>query len=149
MTKVDITTILARVTQLSGEARTAAKAWERSLAQSTKASSRPPVPLSATAQDVLRDLEAQLATLRREEGIFANAITAECAAAEEWERRAMLAVQEGRDDQAKSALGRQGEHAAAVETLDAERHVLAAIRDSLDKMVIELRERVAQSPPSS
>src|ERR671933_3004427 len=30
--------------------------------------------------------------------------------AEEWERRAMLAVQEGRDDLAKQALVRQSEH---------------------------------------
>jgi hypothetical protein len=30
--------------------------------------------------------------------------------AEDWERRAMLAVQEGRDDMAKQALGRYNEH---------------------------------------
>ena len=30
--------------------------------------------------------------------------------AEDWERRAMLAVQEGRDDLAKQALGRYNEH---------------------------------------
>src|ERR687889_978033 len=31
--------------------------------------------------------------------------------ADDWEKRAMLAVQEGRDDLAKQALVRQGEHA--------------------------------------
>ena len=54
----------------------------------------------------------------------------------------MLAVQEGRDDLAKTALRHQGEHAATIETLDAERSVVEEIGDSLDKIVTELRERV-------
>ena len=37
--------------------------------------------------------------------------------AEEWEKRAMLAVQENRDDLAKQALGRYNEHLQAAQTL--------------------------------
>ena len=73
---------------------------------------------------------------------MAKSIVTESAAAEEWERRAMLAVQEGRDDLAKTALRHQGDHAATVETLDAERRVVEEICDLLDKIVTELRERV-------
>ena len=38
--------------------------------------------------------------------------------AEDWERRAMMAVQEGRDDLAKQALMRQGEHFAHGQQLE-------------------------------
>jgi len=37
--------------------------------------------------------------------------------AEDWERRAMLAVQEGRDDLAKQALGRYNEHLQGAQQL--------------------------------
>ena len=37
--------------------------------------------------------------------------------AEDWERRAMLAVQEGRDDMAKQALGRYNEHLQGAQQL--------------------------------
>src|SRR5919107_1312423 len=37
--------------------------------------------------------------------------------AEDWERRAMLAVQEGRDDMAKQALGRYNEHLQSAQQL--------------------------------
>src|SRR5918992_1630575 len=38
--------------------------------------------------------------------------------AEDWERRAMLAVQEGRDDLAKQALVRHGEHLSHAQQLE-------------------------------
>ena len=38
--------------------------------------------------------------------------------ADAWEKRAMLAVQEGRDDLAKQALVRQGEHGSHAEQLE-------------------------------
>src|ERR671925_116466 len=38
--------------------------------------------------------------------------------AEDWERRAMLAVQEGRDDLAKQALGRYNEHFTYAQQLE-------------------------------
>ena len=44
---------------------------------------------------------------------------AEYRTSEDWEKRAMLAIQEGRDDLAKQALVRQGEHASHAQQLEA------------------------------
>src|SRR3954462_7562213 len=53
----------------------------------------------------------QVAVAIRDEKQLRDQAAAEVRQAEEWERRAMLAIQEGRDDLAKQALVRQQEHA--------------------------------------
>jgi phage shock protein A len=53
----------------------------------------------------------QVAAAIADEKRLRDQADAEMKQAEEWERRAMLAVQEGRDDLAKQALLRQSEHA--------------------------------------
>ena len=143
MRTIDLTAIRSRVDELSGQMQTLVSALSASIAEAERPSPQASSTAPQTDQDVLRDLEAQLATLRRDESSLARSIATECAAAEEWERRAMLAVQEGRDDLAKTALRHQREHATTVETLDAERSVVEEIGDSLDKIVTELRKRVA------
>src|SRR5829696_8753709 len=52
----------------------------------------------------------QVAAAIADEKRLRDQADAEMKQAEEWERRAMLAVQEGRDDLAKQALLRHGEH---------------------------------------
>src|ERR687896_673518 len=52
----------------------------------------------------------QVASAIADEKRLRDQTDAEYRNAEEWERRAMLAVQEGRDDLAKQALVRQSEH---------------------------------------
>src|SRR5215218_11400298 len=52
----------------------------------------------------------QVASAIADEKRLRDQADAEFKQAEEWERRAMLAVQEGRDDLAKQALVRHGEH---------------------------------------
>ena len=121
MRSVDLAVIQSRVEELSGQMQKALSALSASMAESAKPSPQASTPAPQTDQDVLRDLEAQLATLRRDAGVLANSIAAERGAAEECERR---------------------EHAATFETLDAERSVVEEIGDSLDKVVTELRERV-------
>jgi len=62
--------------------------------------------------------------------------------AQDWEQRAMLAVQQGRDDLARQALMRQSEHATHAQTLEAtwQQHRLeteklkASLRDLNDKI---------------
>lgn len=95
--------------------------------------------------DVLLDLETQLGELRRDATELVNAVATERSAAEEWERRAMLTVHEGRDDLARTALRRHQEHSEAAETLEAELHLLEQMCDSVEKTVARIRAK----PPSA
>ena len=56
--------------------------------------------------------------------------------AEDWERRAMLAVQEGRDDLAKQALIRQHEH---VQTAQQLHETWVRHKSDVDKLKVSLR----------
>ena len=67
---------------------------------------------------ILADMRSQLAKAKQQvasaiadEKRLRDQADTEFKQAEDWERRAMLAVQEGRDDLAKQALVRQAEHA--------------------------------------
>ncbi len=57
--------------------------------------------------------------------------------AEDWERRAMLAVQEGRDDLAKQALIRQSEH---VQTAQQLHETWVRHKSDVEKLKVSLRE---------
>src|SRR2546421_12379265 len=57
--------------------------------------------------------------------------------AEDWERRAMLAVQEGRDDLAKQALGRHNEHAQGAVQLH---ETWVKHREETEKLKLSLRQ---------
>ena len=73
---------------------------------------------------LLLDMRGQLAKTKQEvataiadEKKLLAQVDKEKKAAEDWERRAMLAVQEGRDDLAKQALMRQNEHVQTAQQL--------------------------------
>ena len=104
----------------------------------------------------------EVATAIADEKKLQAQVEKEKKAAEDWERRAMLAVQEGRDDLAKQALIRHNEHMqhaqalhetwvrhkADVETL---RNEVADVREQLDfteRMLTQQRER-APLPPAT
>jgi phage shock protein A len=98
---------------------------------------------------ILVDMRSQLAKAKQQvaaaiadEKRLRDQTDSERRQAEDWEKRAMLAVQEGRDDLAKQALVRQGEHAQHAEQLEltwqshqAETEKLkASLRDLNDKI---------------
>jgi phage shock protein A len=84
----------------------------------------------------------QVATAIADEKRLRDQADAEYREAQKWEQRAMLAIQEGRDDLAKQALVRQGEHMTHGQQLEAtwEQHRLEteklknALRDLNDKI---------------
>src|SRR5919205_2315473 len=61
----------------------------------------------------------QVASAIADEKRLRDQVDAEYRQAQDWEKRAMLAVQEGRDDLAKQALVRHGEHLSHAQTLEA------------------------------
>src|SRR4030095_2931339 len=74
---------------------------------------------------ILVDMRSQLAKDKQQvaaasgdEKRLRDQADAERRQSEDWEKRAMLAVQEGRDDLAKQALVRQGEHGQHAEQLE-------------------------------
>src|SRR5439155_105844 len=70
----------------------------------------------------LAKAKQQVAAAIADEKRLAAQVDQEKKAAEDWEKRAVLAVQEGRDDLAKQALLRHNEHAqGAVQLLDLKR----------------------------
>jgi len=74
---------------------------------------------------ILVDMRSQLAKAKQQvaaaiadEKRLRDQADSERRQSDDWEKRAMLAVQEGRDDLAKQALVRQGEHAQHAEQLE-------------------------------
>jgi len=98
---------------------------------------------------ILADMRGQLVKAKQQvasaiadEKRLRDQADAEYKQAQDWERRAMLAVQEGRDDMAKQALVRQGEHMSHGQQLEQtwEQHRLEteklknSLRDLNDKI---------------
>ena len=98
---------------------------------------------------ILTDMRGQLVKAKQQvasaiadEKRLRDQTDAEYKQAQDWERRAMLAVQEGRDDMAKQALVRQGEHMSHGQQLEQtwEQHRLEteklknSLRDLNDKI---------------
>ena len=93
---------------------------------------------------ILVDMRSQLAKVKQQvasaiadEKRLRDQADAEFRAAEDWERRAMLAVQEGRDDLAKQALMRQGEHFSHGQQLE---QTWEAHRQETEKLKNSLRD---------
>jgi phage shock protein A len=97
-----MTVIRANINALIGRAEDPAKVLEQSLIDAR-------TQLSKTKQDVA----GAIADEKKLQGQAER----EKKQAEDWERRAMLAVQEGRDDLAKQALGRYNEHLQSAQQL--------------------------------
>ena len=75
---------------------------------------------------IIVDMRSQLAKAKQQvaaaiadEKRLRDQVDAEYRNAQDWEKRAVLAVQEGRDDLAKQALVRHGEHMSHAQTLEA------------------------------
>ncbi|MDX2183609.1 MAG: PspA/IM30 family protein [Gemmatimonadaceae bacterium] len=93
-------------------------------------------------RDQLVKAKQQVASAIADEKRLEDQARAEFKQAQDWEQRAMLAVQQGRDDLARQALVRQSEHASHAQALEAtwQQHRLeteklkASLRDLNDKI---------------
>jgi phage shock protein A len=93
---------------------------------------------------IIVDMRSQLAKAKQQvaaaiadEKRLRDQADAEYRQAQDWERRAMLAVQEGRDDLAKQALVRQGEHLSHGQQLE---QTWEAHRQETEKLKNSLRD---------
>ncbi|MFN9213073.1 MAG: PspA/IM30 family protein, partial [Gemmatimonadota bacterium] len=93
-------------------------------------------------RDQLVKAKQQVASAIADEKRLEDQVRQEAKLAQDWEQRAMLAVQQGRDDLARQALMRQSEHATHAQTLEAtwQQHRLeteklkASLRDLNDQI---------------
>ena len=98
------------------------------------------------AADVLAELERQLDDLDRRCGKQREAADSQSREAEDWERRAMTAVREGRDDLATQALNNVGNHRDAATQLTAEAAELEALRESYRNAIAAIRSTTSATP---
>jgi phage shock protein A len=101
---------------------------------------------------ILVDMRSQLAKAKQQvaaaiadEKRLRDQADSERKAATEWENRAMLAVQEGRDDLAKQALVRHGEHTQHAEQLEATWQAHKADTDKLKGDLRELNDKIEEA----
>ncbi|MEP6621035.1 MAG: hypothetical protein ABJE47_17040 [bacterium] len=92
------------------------------------------------AAELEREAEALAAHFRA----VAQLQTVEMARASDWERRAMLAVQDGRDDLARHALVRCGQHQAQADQLAAELTEWNLVHDQYRVTIALLRQDAKQ-----
>ncbi len=81
------------------------------------------------------ELQPHIEELRR-------TVATERKASEDWERRAMLAVKEGRDDLARQALVRFGQHHQAAEHIEAELGECVALERQYRDAILQVRARL-------
>lgn len=101
---------------------------------------------------IILDMKEQLAKAKREvagaiadERKLRSQLDEEIKQAREWERRAMLAVKEGRDDLAKQALVRQQEHAQRAGALEQTWSAQAAETEKLKAALRQLNEKIEEA----
>ncbi len=101
---------------------------------------------------IILDMKEQLAKAKREvaaaiadERKLRSQLDEEIKQAREWERRAMLAVKEGRDDLAKQALVRQQEHAQRAAALEQAWGGQAAETEKLKAALRQLNEKIEEA----
>jgi phage shock protein A len=101
---------------------------------------------------ILVDMRSQLAKAKQQvaaaiadEKRLRDQADAERRQAEDWEKRAMLAVQEGRDDLAKQALVRQGEHHQHGEQLEVTWQAHQAETEKLKASLRELNDKIEEA----
>jgi phage shock protein A len=93
----------------------------------------------------LAKAKQQVATAIADEKRLRDQADAERRHAEDWEKRAMLAVQEGRDDLAKQALVRQGEHAQHAEQLEVTWQAHQAETEKLKASLRDLNDKIEEA----
>ena len=101
---------------------------------------------------ILVDMRSQLAKAKQQvaaaiadEKRLRDQADSERKQAEDWEKRAMLAVQEGRDDLAKQALVRQGEHHAHAEQLEVTWQAHQAETEKLKASLRDLNDKIEEA----
>ncbi len=101
---------------------------------------------------ILVDMRSQLAKAKQQvaaaiadEKRLRDQADAERRQAEDWEKRAMRAVQEGRDDLAKQALVRQGEHHQHAEQLEVTWQAHQAETEKLKASLRELNDKIEEA----
>ena len=101
---------------------------------------------------ILVDMRSQLAKAKQQvaaaiadEKRLRDQADSERRQSDDWEKRAMLAVQEGRDDLAKQALVRQGEHAVHAEQLELTWQSHQAETEKLKASLRELNDKIEEA----
>jgi phage shock protein A len=101
---------------------------------------------------ILVDMRSQLAKAKQQvaaaiadEKRLRDQADGERRQAEDWEKRAMLAVQEGRDDLAKQALVRQGEHFQHAEQLEVTWQAHQAETEKLKASLRDLNDKIEEA----
>jgi phage shock protein A len=101
---------------------------------------------------ILVDMRSQLAKAKQQvaaaiadEKRLRDQADAERRQADDWEKRAMLAVQEGRDDLAKQALVRQGEHHQHAQQLELTWQAHQAETEKLKASLRELNDKIEEA----
>ena len=99
-----------------------------------------------SARELLPELERELADLEAKCAELLQGAEDEARQASDWEQRAMMALQDGREDLARQALARQADHAAAASVQEAEVQALEAVRDSYRNAVTAVKESIGRLP---
>ncbi len=101
---------------------------------------------------IIMDMRSQLAKAKQQvaaaiadEKRLKDQVEAEFRQVQDWERRAMLAVQEGRDDLAKQALIRHNEHMSHAQQLDATWGAHKAETEKLKTALRDLNEKIEEA----
>ena len=101
---------------------------------------------------IILDMRDQLAKAKREvaaaiadERKLRSQLDDEVKQARQWEHRAMLAVKEGRDELAKQALMRQGEHAERAAAMDTTWRAQATETESLKGSLRQLNDKIEEA----
>ncbi|MFN2398362.1 MAG: PspA/IM30 family protein [Gemmatimonadaceae bacterium] len=93
----------------------------------------------------LAQAKQQVASAIADEKRLRDQVDNEVKSAQDWERRAMLAVQEGRDDMAKQALLRHNEHGLHAQQLDATWQSHKAETEKLKNSLRDLNEKIEEA----
>jgi phage shock protein A len=93
----------------------------------------------------LQKAKQQVAAAIADEKRLKDQAEAEYKAAQDWEQKAMLAVKEGRDDLAKQALVRQGEHFAHGQQLESTWQAHQAETEKLKNSLRDLNDKIEEA----
>jgi phage shock protein A len=96
-------------------------------------------------RDQLAKAKQQVAAAIADEKRLRDQTDAEFKQSQDWEKRAMLAIQEGRDDLAKQALVRQQEHMSHAQQLQATWEAHKTETESLKNSLRDLNDKIEEA----
>ncbi|HEX8716768.1 MAG TPA: PspA/IM30 family protein [Gemmatimonadaceae bacterium] len=103
------------------------------------------VQIIADMRSQLAKAKQQVAAAIADERRLHDQVDAEYKAAQDWEKRAVLAVQEGRDDLAKQALIRFNEHSSHGQQLEATWQTHQAETEKLKNSLRDLNDKIEEA----